>query len=734
MIPICSAMNILARWCRPVSGRWWRLPGAAGLIAAVLWPAPQAPTLASLVRAYRADPNPARRAAVDAYAAAHKTEAPLAQLALGVVSYEQKDYAAAASTLKPLAAKLGAIADYPAYYLGASRVEANDLEGVPADLAPVHTGTASPLAGKAWIVEARSLATSAPQQAVTTLREHFKELPQPDGDLTLADSYLAANDQAKAADFYQRVYAEYPIGAAADKASAALATLESAMGASFPQPVPEQLLRRADRLFELHAYAKAREEYRGAIEKLAGFPQDEARVRVGASDLALNNAASAYSYLNGLTLAESAADAERFYYLEECARKLNNDGGAAAAVKHLGEKYPKSGWRVRALVSLANRYLLANRADDYRPLYKAIYTDFPSDSNAAVSHWKVTFHDYAHDADDAEGLLRAHLENYTSHATLSAALYFLGRLYEHRNDMGAARACYQKIADRMPNAYYAILARGRLNAPEISKAPAATPLAANTVAFLATLKFPAVAPVPTQPTAATTLRIDRSRMLRSGGLNDLADAELRFGARADAQPVLIGMEIASAADAPYLGVKAMKAFAPDYLSRPVPDAPRQFWEYLYPLPFRAELTADAHAHNLDPYLVAGLIRQETEFNPTAISPANANGLMQVRLATGRDFARAAGVKSVTVATLLQPGPNLKIGTAVLRSMLDQNGGSLEHTLASYNAGPRHNAEWSTWATFREPAEFIETIPFTETRDYVQAVIRNAEMYRRLYGQ
>jgi soluble lytic murein transglycosylase len=725
MTRIYLAKNIRARWCKRV---------AAGLVAFSLLPAAAPSGLAPLVRAYRASPNAARRAAIESYAKTHPAEEPLARLALGVTAYEQKDYAAAISALEALPAKLPLIADYPAYYLGAARVESNAFEGVPKDLAPVHAGTGSPLAGKAWIAEARALESSAASQGVQTLRDHYKELPQPDGDLTLAESYQAANDLPNATDFYQRVYAQYPLGAAADKASAALASIEAGMGAGFPQPLPEQLLHRADRLFELHAYAQARAEYQAAIDKLAGFQRDEARVRVGASDLANNNAAAAYSYLSALTLEESEADAERLYYLEECARHLNNDDGAVAAVRRLGEKYAKSGWRARALVALANRYLLANRAEDYLPLYKALYSDFPADSNAAASHWKVAFHAYLRDSGDAEGLLRAHLEAYASNGTTGAALYFLGRLYERKGEPAAARACYQKIVERLPGGYYAMLARGRLNAPEMGAAATTNLQSANTFAFLGALHFPPIAAIPTQATAATTLRIDRSRLLRSAGLADLADAELRFGARTDAQPALAAMEIASAADAPYLGMKAMKALAPDYLGRSLNDAPRQFWEYLFPLPYRAELTADARAQNLDPYLVAGLIRQESEFNPGAVSPANANGLMQVRLGTGRDFSRAVGIPRLTANMLLQPAPNLKIGTAVFRSMLDQNGGSPERTLAAYNAGPRHAAEWFSWNNYREPAEFVESIPFTETRDYVQAVIRNGEMYRRLYGQ
>jgi soluble lytic murein transglycosylase len=192
------------------------------------------------------------------------------------------------------------------------------------------------------------------------------------------------------------------------------------------------------------------------------------------------------------------------------------------------------------------------------------------------------------------------------------------------------------------------------------------------------------------------------------------------------------MEGAAAAEAPYQGMRLMKSLAPDYLNLRLTEAPRRFWELLFPLPYRAELTADARRRGLDPFLVAGLVRQESEFNPEADSRAHAYGLTQVLPGTGRQFARRAGVGRVTARVLMQPAPNLKIGTTILRSMLDQQGGNLEQTLAAYNAGPNRVAEWLTWNTYREPAEFVESIPYAETREYVQAVMRNAEMYRRLY--
>jgi soluble lytic murein transglycosylase len=82
--------------------------------------------------------------------------------------------------------------------------------------------------------------------------------------------------------------------------------------------------------------------------------------------------------------------------------------------------------------------------------------------------------------------------------------------------------------------------------------------------------------------------------------------------------------------------------------------------------------------------------------------------------------------------LFQPDLNLKLGTYYLRTLLDKWGGRWEQTLAAYNAGPIRAADWATWYDYREPAEFVESVPFTETHDYIQAVLRNAAIYRRIY--
>jgi soluble lytic murein transglycosylase len=686
--------------------------------------------LAALVRAYRDDPTASNRAAVAKYAESHaNVYGSLARLALGVVAYEHRDYSAATAALK--AAKVPEIG----YYLAAAGVESHDFAEIGKDAASAHaSGLPSPLSGKAWLLEARALrgngTPAGPAAAVALLREHFAELPQPEGNVTLADSYLAVKDFANAADYYQRVYYQYVSGDASARAAAALITIKEAMGEAFPVPPAQLVLGRADRMLDARDYVRARAEYRSAAEQTAGLERDQARVRMGAAQFLSGDTAAAYPYLRGLQLVESEADAERLYYLEECARRLTDDDEMMAAVTKLGDRYPKSPWREKALISASNRYLVENRPDDYIPLCKAVYQGFPAGPDAARSHWKVTFQAWMRNQAGVADLLREHLRVYSGYATNGAALYFLGRSEEKDGDFGAARATYQSLSQAFQNTYYAILARERLGRPEIAGAARSEKAAA----FLAGLTLPDVQPVTADATHTTSARIERSRLLRTAGLSDLADSELRFGARAGGQPALLAMEMASSTSAPRDAMRIMKNMAPEYLTMPIDAAPRKFWEYLFPLPYRDELIESARARNLDPYLMAGLIRQESEFDPQALSHANAYGLAQVRPVTGRQFAKQAGIRRFTNRLLFQPATNLKLGTLILRDMLDQQGGKIEPTLAAYNAGPNRAAEWLQWNTYREPAEFVESIPFTETRDYVQAVLRNAEMYRRLYGK
>ena len=155
---------------------------------------------------------------------------------------------------------------------------------------------------------------------------------------------------------------------------------------------------------------------------------------------------------------------------------------------------------------------------------------------------------------------------------------------------------------------------------------------------------------------------------------------------------------------------------------------------VFPFPYRALLQAEAERADVDPYLLAGLVRQESSFNPGARSWVGATGLSQIMPATGKWLAPGAGVSNFDPSLLAVPEINLRMGARYLRDQLRRYGGKRDLALAAYNAGPSRADRWRRELGYGgDPDRFRERIPFAETREYVQVVIRNAVVYRRLYG-
>jgi soluble lytic murein transglycosylase len=325
--------------------------------------------------------------------------------------------------------------------------------------------------------------------------------------------------------------------------------------------------------------------------------------------------------------------------------------------------------------------------------------------------------------------MRTQLERYPDDQRCASALYFLGRIAENAQDLGGARAYYERLQHVYPHYYYGTLGAGRLTDPRIAAANAS----AETVKWLDGLASPTIPDYKLEdPSPATLAHVERARLLIEAGFEDWSATELRFGAANDGQRHLLSMELARTDATVALSLRHMKLMAPEYLLLDYDRAPRELWGYLFPLPYQDTILKDAKEHDLDPFLVAGLIRQESEFNPEAVSRARALGLTQLMPATGSMVARQTGMPGFQSKMLFDPKVSLKLGMSYLKSQLELWNGSLEQTLAAYNAGPGRVRQWTNGMTFREPAEFVESIPFTETREYVQSVIRNAAVYRQLY--
>jgi soluble lytic murein transglycosylase len=160
---------------------------------------------------------------------------------------------------------------------------------------------------------------------------------------------------------------------------------------------------------------------------------------------------------------------------------------------------------------------------------------------------------------------------------------------------------------------------------------------------------------------------------------------------------------------------------------------RDEWDVFYPLQYWDIIKQESRARGLDPYQVAGLIRQETVFNPRAVSPARAYGLMQLIVPTAVTTARRIGTdRAITMESLFEPRLNIQLGTAYFKDQLDKYG-RIEYVAAAYNAGPNRVVQWRASLPLQID-EWQEEVPFRETRLYIQGVVRNTLQYKRLYDE
>lgn len=700
----------------------------AALLACLCAIAAPAQTLDALASTYRKTPNVRTRAAVLRYAGQHRSDknGALALLVLGATEIEQRQFGDALQHLNAAEKRLPQLADYVAYLSAESDSELRAFGDIEKTLELVwHFNPGSPLVGKSVVLLANAfLEDGKPGKAAALVEQHLSDLAEPQAELLLARSTEADQNRAGSAAHYQKIYVDYPLSKEASDAEVALTR--------YPALQPQALLARGLKLLEGGDYSRSAKELAAVAPQLSGADLDLARLRIGVARYSLREYKIAHEHLSSFQAAAPEADAERLYYLLESARRLDRIDEMKANLDKLSASYPQSHWRLQALMASANYYSSHNQPENADPLYRACSESFSADPRSAPCQWKVAWPEYLRDPASAASLFEEHLKRYPDSERATAALYFLGRIAESKSDWGAARVYYEAINNTYPNYYYAMLSRERLASPSLGPATRS----AGATQFLNAIHFSRRPNESFDASAVTQQRIDRAHLLDSAGLDELAEAELRFGAKADGQPQIMAVELAELAnrrESPDQGIRFIKRYAPGYLSFAPGAAPDKFWRLAFPMPYRSKLEEYCRSLSLDPFLVAALIRQESEFNPKAVSRSNARGLTQVMPATGKQLSRKLGIRGYRTSMLFSPDTNMMIGTYYLKALSDQLQGQWEPALASYNAGKSRVTSWLNATSFHEPAEFVESIPITETRLYVQSVLRNAEVYRRLYG-
>jgi soluble lytic murein transglycosylase len=166
---------------------------------------------------------------------------------------------------------------------------------------------------------------------------------------------------------------------------------------------------------------------------------------------------------------------------------------------------------------------------------------------------------------------------------------------------------------------------------------------------------------------------------------------------------------------------------------PLADTPRSLLELAYPLAYASLVEAAGRQYEVSPLALLALIRQESLYDPQAISVAGALGLTQVIPATATDIAQKLGYDDFEPRDLLEPSLNIEFGASYLADQLALFDGNLYLALAGYNGGPGNALRWRDDPTAVDPDFLVEAIDLEETRSYVELVLDNYSVYRFLYG-
>ncbi len=663
-------------------------------------------------------------AGVQNYAASHPGEpASAAWLAIGHAYTLDHRYPDAITAFHAAAGRGDALSDYTDYLGAQAALQA----GHPADAYALldHFADRHPdsiFDSTAPILLANTyLSQNDPTSALRVL-DPLRSTPEAthaDFLYTLGRASQLSGNTAQAISTFRTLYTNLPLSSEAAQARTQLQNLGSPLSAADRKI-------HADKLFNTKRYADASAEYHSVSTNDASLSQADRNaleIYAAVCDLKLKNITRREVERLPDTADDSAA--LKLYMLAEISRTENDRPGHDSIIADMIARFPASHWTEEALYSGGNMYLLRHDSEQAIFHYSQLLRLFPESTYAPSAHWRVAWMNYRlRRYPEAARLMDEQIAHYTVGIEVPAALYWRARIFEDtEHNLAQAANYYSVVSETYRNFYYALLARKRL---AVLGAQPETPPAA----VLSAVHPPEVPPL-TDIIPENDPHYIKAKLLANAALNEYIGPEIQSSPSADEWGALAQAQIYDSFGEHTRALQSMKHSGIPFFSLPFEEVPIAYWRLLFPQPYWPQILGDSQTNGVDPFLVASLIRQESEFNPGAVSRANAYGLMQLLPSVGKALSKREGIRNFSANQLLNPDTNLRLGTANLRQVLDRFGGQPEYTLAAYNAGDVPVRQWMASGDYKDIPEFVESIPYTETREYVQAILRNREMYRQL---
>lgn len=430
---------------------------------------------------------------------------------------------------------------------------------------------------------------------------------------------------------------------------------------------------------------------------------------------------------------EPAVRGRALYVLATAVSAAGDREEAITLYRRFARQEPASPLADDALFAASDLAAHAGRLDEAREALTALVRDLPGGDRRDEARFRLAWLSWrAGETEAAVASLLAIEEEARDvdpyeHAR---AAYWRARLLAGRDEAGeaAARVIWAGLVAAAPADYYTLLSRARLAGepgvalPEPSAAPAGQ-------------VHPPLQPGPLgdDPHLLAGVALLRTGLRRAAAEELRAVDRAPLAAPAGAGPTLCLATLLDRAGDHHAAHQLLRVSAKAALRQP-PDGPlRQVWEVAYPAAHRDLVRRHAPPAGVPPELLQALMREESALDPEAVSPVGAVGLTQLMLPTARQVARKLRLPPPDRAGLMEPATSIRIGSAYLGDLLRRFGGSAALALAAYNAGENAVERWRAAAPGLPLDEFVEEIPFDETRGYVKRVLRSYASYRILSG-
>jgi soluble lytic murein transglycosylase len=664
--------------------------------------------------------------------------ASLARFLRGYLAFTSQNYAAAVDAFD--ARTIGAhtsLGDYTYFFRAESEAAGGARKAALGDYTNLFTKFADSLKARDARLRAAEMMIGLGdgKGAIKALAE-MVEAQDANAMFVTAQAYETSGQTDKAVSLYRTIYYDIAATTASPKAEERLVAL-GASPKDNPAPFDTEK-KRADNLFEAKQYWDAAQGYENLVKLYPDAERlDEVQLRRGISLAESKQPAQAVLPLSKVSSRNADWQAEALFYQARALRSSNRAAESAVIVDRLVSQFPKYRRAAEALNELANFLDKAGRQAEGASRKRQLTGLFAKSDYAAEASYELGAYAYQlKNYAEAARTLEQHLMNYRYPETkfIGEACFLAAKSQEKLGNRARALALYDMAAERYQYGYDGIMSQRRAAAIRNSDRS----LKAEQSADMERIRRNAIYVDAIRETAEDqdAIRLARFDDLTTVWVDELGLKELNNALEKSPTSPRFNLRLAehyANRGDNFQATITLRRGYPDIYSYKDDEIPKAAWEIMFPLFHWDTIKQEARRYGIDPYLAAALIRQESVFNSNAISRVGARGLMQVMPATGQLVSKQQGNGSISANDLLNPDLNIKLGMHYLAQMIGQLG-RFEYAAAGYNAGPGRAKRWVAERGSLDLEDWIETIPFSETRGYVKSILRYAANYRRFYKQ